>query len=190
MQDERLSLKSHGPVIVGHDDQNIDDAIGRMSLTAYHSASEVPTLTSHEGLCNSLETNQPDKCGMREDNSTSNGIATVLETCDPAFSGHRQSQCRVSLYGCEQQGIHMFSWPMLKPHAKKQERAVTHIHRPHNNSLLQPVGSSIGNGSRQTNEYPLGHHNVVDVDRIRQGLDVRTTVRLSYHLLMNTQIEI
>ena len=29
---------------------------------------------------------------------------------------------------------------------------------------------------RQT-DFPSGHHNVVDVERIRQGLDVRTTVR-------------
>lgn len=29
---------------------------------------------------------------------------------------------------------------------------------------------------RQNNDYTSGHHNVVDVERIRRGLDVRTTV--------------
>ena len=33
------------------------------------------------------------------------------------------------------------------------------------------------NGQRHNHEYASGHHNVVDVERIRQGLDVRTTVR-------------
>lgn len=29
---------------------------------------------------------------------------------------------------------------------------------------------------RQNSDYSSGHHNVVDVERIRRGLDVRTTV--------------
>ena len=29
---------------------------------------------------------------------------------------------------------------------------------------------------RQNSDYTSGHHNVVDVERIRRGLDVRTTV--------------
>ena len=32
------------------------------------------------------------------------------------------------------------------------------------------------NGPRQNCEYAAGHHNIVDIERIRQGLDVRTTV--------------
>ncbi|MCJ1396506.1 hypothetical protein MMC18_009397 [Xylographa bjoerkii] len=34
------------------------------------------------------------------------------------------------------------------------------------------------NGPRHNHEYASGHHNVVDIERIRQGLDVRTTIML------------
>jgi hypothetical protein len=33
-------------------------------------------------------------------------------------------------------------------------------------------------GGRHTHDFASGHHNVVDVERIRRGLDVRTTVGL------------
>ena len=38
------------------------------------------------------------------------------------------------------------------------------------------------NGPRHNHEFASGHHNVVDIERIRQGLDVRTTVRIQFHL--------
>ena len=38
---------------------------------------------------------------------------------------------------------------------------------------------SVKQGGRQHHDYASGHHNVVDIDRIRQGTDVRTTVRPS-----------
>lgn len=36
--------------------------------------------------------------------------------------------------------------------------------------------------TRQGHEYGSAHHNVVDVERIRQGTDVRTTVSIWYPL--------
>ena len=50
----------------------------------------------------------------------------------------------------------------------------------------QPLGNgafdllpqrSLYKGGRRHNEHKIGTHNVVDVNRIRVGLDVRTTVR-------------
>ncbi|KAL8828891.1 MAG: hypothetical protein Q9170_006408 [Blastenia crenularia] len=44
------------------------------------------------------------------------------------------------------------------------------------NSGHHPPRPSLGHGGRHAREFSGGHHNIVDVDRIRQGADVRTTV--------------
>lgn len=56
-----------------------------------------------------------------------------------------------------------------------QERDLTPF-MPYRGSQPCQNRGSIKQGGRQHNDYASGHHNVVDIDRIRQGTDVRTTV--------------
>ena len=50
------------------------------------------------------------------------------------------------------------------------------LHPARSNPVLQQQQTIPRPGARHHNDYSSGHHNVVDVERIRQGLDVRTTV--------------
>ena len=70
-------------------------------------------------------------------------------------------------------------WTALNPGTIGQERGTpTLVHqRQGYNPQSGRAQSKIG--GRQSHEYGSGHHNIVDIDRIRQGIDVRTTVCLS-----------
>lgn len=75
-----------------------------------------------------------------------------------------------------------YSSSLYSPGAIGQERGAPLLsqHRP---GYYPQQQRGIGKlGGRPTHDYASGHHNVVDVERIRQGTDVRTTVRSSqYH---------
>ncbi len=63
------------------------------------------------------------------------------------------------------------------PGAIGQERVVPQTPQPRTPYYLQQQRDLTKVAGRQNHDYASGHHNVVDVDRIRQGTDVRTTVR-------------
>ena len=66
-------------------------------------------------------------------------------------------------------------WSSLSPGAIGQERGTPSLsHTGQERYGQQKRGQ--GQVIRRYNENPAGHHNVVDIDRIRQGTDVRTTV--------------
>ncbi len=73
-------------------------------------------------------------------------------------------------------GLQSPIWTAFNPGAIGQERGTpTLLHQrqgyhPQQNRAQGKIGG------RQSHEYASGHHNIVDVDRIRQGIDVRTTV--------------
>ena len=67
-------------------------------------------------------------------------------------------------------------WSAFNPGAIGQERgAPTYLHQRQAYYPQQNRGQS-KIGGRQSHDYASGHHNIVDIDRIRQGIDVRTTV--------------
>ena len=57
-----------------------------------------------------------------------------------------------------------------------QERSEPPQAQSHHGRNSQHRGSSSGFGSRRGTNYSSAPHNIVDVDRITRGLDVRTTV--------------
>lgn len=74
-------------------------------------------------------------------------------------------------------GIQPTSWPPFNPGAVGQERGTplsSHARSAHPLQQQRISGKPTG---RQGHDYSGGHHNVVDVERIRLGTDVRTTVR-------------
>ena len=73
-------------------------------------------------------------------------------------------------------------WTGFGPGVVGQERAVPSFYQARSNCALQQQQPPITrSGSRHHNDYASGHHNVVDIERIRQGLDVRTTVSEMIH---------
>lgn len=73
-------------------------------------------------------------------------------------------------------GLQSPIWSPFTPGAVGQERgAPTVLHQRQGYYPQQNRGQSKICG-RQSQDYASGHHNIVDIDRIRQGIDVRTTV--------------
>ena len=70
-----------------------------------------------------------------------------------------------------------------------------HLARAHEHSVLSPRNGHLSSphqrgmfskAFRPHGDFAAGHHNTVDIDRIRQGLDVRTTVSLYYQAVVRS----
>lgn len=59
-------------------------------------------------------------------------------------------------------------------HGAMVQRLHSPLHLP--GTYRQNTRGAVGQGARNVQDYSGGNHNVVDVDRIRKGADVRTTV--------------
>lgn len=69
-------------------------------------------------------------------------------------------------------------WSAFNPGAIGQERGTPLAPRARSGqSSQQQRGQGQMMGARRLQEHASGHHNVVDIERIRQGSDVRTTVK-------------
>ena len=74
-------------------------------------------------------------------------------------------------------GLQSPIWTAFNPGAIGQERGTPAFVHQRQGYYPQPSRGQSKLGGRQSHEYASGHHNIVDIDRIRQGIDVRTTVR-------------
>ena len=73
-------------------------------------------------------------------------------------------------------GIPAPSWKQLSPGIMTSDHAPVSRVPSCGNLIAGTYRNSPRITGRRDNDYLSGHHNVVDVERIRQGLDVRTTV--------------
>ena len=73
-------------------------------------------------------------------------------------------------------GLQSPIWAAFNPGAIGQERGTPTV--LHQRQEYYPQQNRVQNktGGRQSHDHASGHHNIVDIDRIRQGIDVRTTV--------------
>ncbi len=72
------------------------------------------------------------------------------------------------------------TWDMFGPGAIGQERGQIYQPQFRNGAYSPQRRGPPKFGGRHTHDFASGHHNVVDVERIRRGLDVRTTVSLCF----------
>lgn len=75
-------------------------------------------------------------------------------------------------------GFQSPAWPGYYPGTIGQERGAPILPQARASYPLQQQRHSGKPVARQGHEYGSAHHNVVDVERIRQGTDVRTTVSI------------
>ena len=73
-------------------------------------------------------------------------------------------------------GLQSPIWAAFNPGAIGQERGTPTLLHQRQAYYPQQTRAQSKTGARQSHEYASGHHNIVDIDRIRQGIDVRTTV--------------
>lgn len=179
-----LSLsKNSGPIIVGQQDMGLIKALGNMSLsscggTVYSSTYADSPLSSP--LC--VQNSATHSFGMSEYQSEQS--LSPIGDYDPGFtprsSGHNSPWSPP--YGQYPDfGIQPTSWPPFNPGAVGQERGTPLSSQVRSAHPLQQQRISGKPTGRQGHDYSGGHHNVVDVERIRLGTDVRTTVRVPSH---------
>ena len=73
-------------------------------------------------------------------------------------------------------GLQSPIWAAFNPGAIGQERGTPALLQQRQGYYLQQNRAQNKIGGRQSHDYASGHHNIVDIDHIRQGIDVRTTV--------------
>lgn len=171
-------LKNHGPLIIGQQDTSISKAFGNMNLSSCHD------------IYNADYLNSPLASPLFYPNSTSQSLGCVSEyqneyslssTEDygsgftPRSSGP-SSPWSPAYSPYSDFGLRSPSWAAFNPGAVGQERATPLLTQVRSGHFLQQQRSSGKPAGRHSHDYSSGHHNVVEVDRIRLGTDVRTTV--------------
>jgi len=101
------------------------------------------------------------------------------------FTGQSYPRCDLKplpvMYSARHQEeamVPLGAWDVFGPGAIGQERGQTYQAQFRNGAYSPQRRGPPRFGGRHTHDFASGHHNVVDVERIRRGLDVRTTVGL------------
>ena len=177
--------KSPGPLIIGQEDTSLENALGNMSVSMSVNS------TDKRGLYSSRTVSSPALSPRSYSSSSHKFISNRkdLNGENTAMSlGDYTQGCtsdRIGQRSCWGPAINMFSeytlpspvWSQFHPGTIGQERGVPSLPSHRQNYPQQQQRGQSRAGGRQHHEYATGHHNVVDVDRIRLGTDVRTTVR-------------
>ena len=169
--------RSQGPLIIGQDDTGLEDAFGGMKLnlpqsTYGHGFLASPLLSpyflpeaANRSFAYHRELNSqqvPSPLNLQKTNH-SGPESAESSSYSPFFSPYVD-------YGVQS--------PLCSPYtpgAIGQERGATLISPYPGIYPYQQRGTPKHTG-RSPHDYSSGHHNVVDIERIRHGLDVRTTV--------------
>ena len=168
--------KNQGPLIIGQEETGLETALGGMKLAP-------PGMYGREFMASPLvspyflpEAPNRSFAYHRELNGTQ--MPSPLDLQKSSYSGPESAETSpwspfFSPY--VDYGLQSPLWSPYTPGAIGQERGA---------SMLSPYSGvhpyqQRGPGkylARSPHDYSSGHHNIVDIERIRQGLDVRTTV--------------
>ena len=171
-------ISPRGPLIIGQVEDDFDESLCRLDLGgvgANPASLQRDMLLEKEYTSSSLSVNR-----NNGHNTGQQGYQHYAATTTPTPDNIRcefeatANQYRVASFGIPNFGMPLLHWPQYRPDLPHQGRAVMPYVRARVTHQPRSLQKQI---TRQTNDYASGHHNVVDVERIRQGLDVRTTVR-------------
>ncbi|KAL8674624.1 MAG: hypothetical protein Q9168_000999 [Polycauliona sp. 1 TL-2023] len=189
--------RDDGPLIVGREDTFLDDSINQLGLESMAINSTMPKPRSP--LLSPYSVPSPSR------NSTSTP-GFLNSPSSPMFLGGLSSGILVhqlgdgspisrNLQSFPLSGMQTPSWSnfdntVSNPGAIGQER---HTPMSPSNNVNQYPRNVVRHGGRHVPDHSSGHHNVVDINRIRKGADVRTTVRSILHsksLLVSDKIRL
>lgn len=171
-------LKNHGPLIIGQQDTGLSKAFGNMNLNSYHDIYNADYLNSPlaSPLFYPNSANQSLGCISEYQNEQSLSSTEDYGSGFTPRSSGPTSPWSPAYSPYSDFGLHSPSWAAFNPGAVGQERATPLLPQVRSGRFLQQQRSSGKPAGRHSHEYSSGHHNVVEVDRIRLGTDVRTTV--------------
>lgn len=170
-------LKTHGPLIIGQQDTGISQAFERLNLSSCHDI--YSTDYSNSPLASPLffptSANQSFGCISEYQNEQSLSSTEDYGSGFTPRSSGPSSPWSPTYSPYSDFGLHSPSWA-FNPGAVGQERATPLLPHARSGHFLQQQRFSGKPAGRHSHDYSSGHHNVVEVDRIRLGTDVRTTV--------------
>ena len=184
---------THRPLIIGQDDAGLGNAFNSMNLNSptggfEHKAMDSPNVQGgygHDMVSPSFWSPyamQPASAGRSfasHRDFHSNQMPSPLELQKTSFNGPDSSESPpwspyfspYPEYGLQSPPL----WSPYPPGAIGQERGTPMV-SPYRSGYYPYSQRFPSKFMGRQSDYPSGHHNVVDVERIRQGLDVRTTV--------------
>lgn len=172
-------FKSNGPLIVGESDSTIVRSFGNLTLGSCRGIYNAEYLTSP--LASPVfHPNSADRSLGYRSEFQSGQLIPSPEEHGQGFTPRSSSQSSPWSPGYSPYsdfGPHS-PWAALNPGAVGQERGSPHYPQARSGQYVHQQRSSGKSAGRQSHDFSSGHHNVVDVERIRLGTDVRTTVRV------------
>ena len=166
-----------GPLIIGQE-SGLDRALGSMNLNNHRDtyAPQTPRTPSFSPFHISTPTSRP---LPQRNNANGQPTLSALDSYTVGFpSGvpYHNSTWSPTYMPYPNLGMQSPLWASSSPGAIGQERGALTLPPRGQGSQGQRDRGQTTSGGRQYHDNPSGHHNVVDVGRIRDGIDVRTTV--------------
>ena len=170
-----------GPLIIGQE-CGLDSALGSMNLNTHRDTygPQTPRTPSLSSFHISTPTSQPPP---QRNNANGQPTPSAFDSYTAGFpsgASYHNSTWSPTYMPYPNLGMQSSLWASSSPGAIGQERGALTIPPRCQGSQGQRDGGQIKSGGRQYHDNPSGHHNVVDVGRIRDGIDVRTTVSDSF----------
>ena len=170
-----------GPLIIGQE-CGLDSALGSMNLNTHRDTygPQTPRTPSFSPFHISTPTSRPPP---QRNNANGQPTPSALNSYTAGFpsgASYHNSTWSPTYMPYPNLGMQSPLWASSSPGAIGQERGALTIPPRCQGSQGQRDGGQIKSGGRQYHDNPSGHHNVVDVGRIRDGIDVRTTVSDSF----------
>ena len=166
--------RSPGPIIIGQEDSALDKAFGGMSVSDYCQPSGLQpprNPSSYQGSLSARLLNDRKEANtsytLPSFGSAAPGYGTAMPLSSPPWSATSSSY---NGYGTSSS-----LWSPYSPGTIGQERG-SGAFLSQRRTFQQHPRAHVRYGGRHQHDFPAIHHNVVDVDRIQAGLDVRTTV--------------
>lgn len=196
---QRLT-KGQGPLVIGQENSGLESAFGNMSVSGRQDNydSGVPntafvspyflsnpasrSLSYRRDIAGQQLPSALDNCRFNGNVARSSGSSPQWSPVYSPFPDCTLQSPSWTAYSPGAYSPGSYSPGMYNPYgyspgAIGQERIVPHTPQPRAPYYLQQQRGLTKLVGCQNHDYASGHHNVVDVDRIRQGTDVRTTVR-------------
>ena len=167
--------KHLGPLIIGHEDTSLEQSMDRLALTPMKQPTlkyfdldtpPVPGLSpASSSTPGSQEFGEASPFGCPFGRSFGKSTNQIFQT------PQRSNNSNYTTGGSAGSTIYHTLTPRFAGHETKY----THLMQLPNHQAISPLSKL---SLRQHSDCLSGHHNVVDVERIRLGLDVRTTIML------------
>ncbi|MCJ1435175.1 hypothetical protein MMC27_004546 [Xylographa pallens] len=148
--------KSRGPLIMGNGESDLKSSFGHLSVSEDHSRLNSTVYGS---------------------NGSFQGYISSPSTPGYTARDRQQNSQHSNTYSYPHHEMPSLSWQACAM-APVGQRMMPQNLQGYLGPVAQRQYGPYKNGPRHNHEFASGHHNVVDIERIRQGLDVRTTIML------------